>query len=134
MGKAETRALQAGRPLSPHLQVWRWHVTMATSILHRMTGAALYAGAIGLAAWLIAGAIGAEAFGYAELALTSIFGRVVLFGMLFALSFHTVNGIRHLTWDAGAGLRVKQANASGWLAIIVSFIVPVVIFALAPLI
>ena len=107
---------------------------MATSILHRMTGAALYAGAFGLAAWLIAGALGAEAFGYAELLVRSIFGRVVVFGMLFALTYHTLNGIRHLTWDAGSSLTVKKANASGWFVIIVSFIVPVVIFAIAPLI
>lgn len=134
MGKAETRRLQAGRPLSPHLQVWRWHITMATSILNRMTGVALYAGAIGLAAWLIAGAVGPGAFGYAELLITSIFGRVVLFSLLFSLSFHTLNGIRHLTWDSGAGLTVKAANASGWLVLIVSFIVPIVIFAIAPLV
>lgn len=134
MSKAETRTLQKGRPLSPHLQVWRWHVTMATSILHRMTGVALYAGAVGLAAWLIAGAVSAEAFGYAELAIRSIPGQMVMFALLFSLTYHTMNGIRHLTWDAGKGLDVKSANASGWLAIIVSFIVPVILFVVAALV
>lgn len=134
MGQAETRRLQHGRPLSPHLQVWRWHVTMLTSILHRMTGGALYGAAVGLAAWLLLGAFAPEAFGFADFLLRSIPGQAVLFLVLLALIFHFVNGLRHLSWDAGKGLNVRAANASGWLVIVVSILISAAIFAAALLV
>jgi succinate dehydrogenase / fumarate reductase cytochrome b subunit len=134
MGQAETRRLQQGRPLSPHLQVWRWHVTMLTSILHRASGGALYAGAAGLAAWLLLGAFAPAVFESVDLILRSIPGQVVLFLLLLALVYHFVNGLRHLTWDAGAGLNVRAANASGWLALIVSILAAAAIFAAALLV
>jgi len=133
MGQAETRDLQAGRPLSPHLQVWRWHVTMATSILNRATGVALYVGAVGLAVWLFALAAGPQAFGTAQGLLATIPGQLVLFGITFSLVYHLVNGIRHLVWDAGFGLTPGAANVSSWFVLIVSFLAPVAIFALAAL-
>ncbi len=128
-----TPKLRREAPLSPHLQVWRWHVTMAGSILHRATGVALYVGAIGLVVWLAAGALGAASFGDIELALNSIFGQIVLFGVLFSLVYHFVNGLRHLVWDAGAGVNPRFANLTGWLSLIIAFIAPVVIFALSAL-
>lgn len=120
-------------PLSPHLQIWRWHVTMAGSILHRATGVALYAGAIGLALWLAAGAYGATSFGLVELALNSLPGQIALFALLFSLVYHFVNGLRHLIWDAGAGINPRFANFSGWLALIIAFVVPIFVFALSAL-
>lgn len=133
MGQAETRDLQAGRPLSPHLQVWRWHVTMVTSILNRATGVALYVGAVGLAAWLFALAAGPQAFGTVQGLLATIPGQLVLFGITFSLVYHLVNGIRHLVWDAGVGLTPGAANVSSWFVLIVSFLAPVAIFGLAAL-
>lgn len=120
-------------PLSPHLQIWRWHVTMAGSILHRMTGVALYFGAIGLALWLVAGASGAAIYGYVELALNSLFGQMAVFAMLFALIFHFCNGLRHLVWDAGAGVNPRFANLTGWLSLIITCVASVGIFALSAL-
>jgi succinate dehydrogenase / fumarate reductase, cytochrome b subunit len=100
------------RPLSPHLQVWRWHITMWTSILHRMTGVALYAGALILAGWAIALAAGPEVYGAYKAILGSPLGKLVMFGLTLLLFYHLANGIRHLVWDAGHGLDVKSANAS----------------------
>ena len=98
--------------MSPHLQVWRWHITMATSILHRATGVALYVGALIAAGWAIALAKGPEAYGQYKGLLGSPLGKVVMFGLTVSFFYHLANGIRHLVWDAGHGLDVKSANFS----------------------
>lgn len=103
------------RPLSPHLQVWRWHITMATSIAHRVTGVGLYLGALIAAGWAISLASGPEAYGAYKALMGSFLGKVVLFGMTLSLFYHLANGIRHLVWDAGHGLDIKSANASAAL-------------------
>jgi succinate dehydrogenase / fumarate reductase, cytochrome b subunit len=100
------------RPMSPHLQVWRWHITMWASILNRATGMALYVGALLLAVWAIALAAGPDVY-YAYMSLlASPLGRLVLFGLTVSLFFHLANGVRHLVWDAGRGFQVKTANAA----------------------
>lgn len=110
------------RPLSPHLQVYRWTVTMASSILHRATGAALGAGTLLLAWWLLAAATGPDAFEVVRDFMAGIFGRLILFGFTWALMFHLLNGIRHLAWDAGKGFELKTATTTGWLAVIGSVV------------
>jgi succinate dehydrogenase / fumarate reductase, cytochrome b subunit len=117
---------QVKRPLSPHLQVYRWTVTMATSILHRASGVALGAGALWLAWWLIAAATGYEAFECVQGFSTSPIGMILLFGVTLALMFHLLNGIRHLVWDLGHGFEVKTATTSGWTVIILALVLTVV--------
>lgn len=110
------------RPLSPHLQVYRWQVTMLLSILHRVTGFGLGVGALLVTWWLMAAAMGEQSFldfhGFAS----SLVGKLFLFGWVWAFVFHFLNGIRHLVWDAGRGFAVKTAALSGWLVLIASFI------------
>lgn len=121
----------ADRPLSPHMSVWRWHVTMATSILHRATGVALYVGALIIAGWAVALASGQEAFdGYRAL-LASPLGLLVLFGLTFSLFYHLANGVRHLFWDAGKGFEPKTADMTGWAAIAFAVVSTVLIWAIA---
>lgn len=93
----------AARPLSPHLQIYRWSWTMAMSIAHRVTGSALYAGTVLIAAWLIAAASGPAAYETAQAVAGSILGRLVLFGYSFVLLHHMVGGLRHFVWDTGRG-------------------------------
>ncbi|HEX3701247.1 MAG TPA: succinate dehydrogenase, cytochrome b556 subunit [Phenylobacterium sp.] len=100
------------RPLSPHLSVWRWHITMATSILHRATGVALYAGALIGAAWAIALARGPESYATFKEVMGSPVGKVVMFGLTLSFFYHLANGVRHLVWDTGKGLEVRTANAT----------------------
>ena len=109
---SETVKTPRERPLSPHLQVWRWHITMATSILHRATGVALYVGALIGAAWAISLAQGPDAYATFKHLLGSPLGKVMMFGLTVSFFYHLANGIRHLTWDAGRGLNVKTANAT----------------------
>jgi succinate dehydrogenase / fumarate reductase cytochrome b subunit len=116
---------QVKRPVSPHLQVYRWTITMAGSILHRATGVALGAGALWLAWWLIAAATSYEAFACVQAFSSSIVGMILLFGVTLALMFHLLNGIRHLVWDLGYGFEVATATRTGWAVTIGSVVLAV---------
>ncbi len=119
------------RPLSPHTTIWRWHVTMAASILNRAAGVALYAGLLILAGWALALASGPSAYdAYAGL-LASPLGRVVLFGVTVALFFHMANGVRHFAWDLGKGFTPKTADATAWGAFLFAAIAAAGLWLLA---
>ncbi|MCP4329523.1 MAG: succinate dehydrogenase, cytochrome b556 subunit [Alphaproteobacteria bacterium] len=105
------------RPLSPHLQVYRWQITMALSILHRLTGVALAVGTFILVWWLLAAAAGPGPFETAQAVIGSWIGRLMLFGWSLALFYHLCNGIRHLAWDAGLGFEIKTMTATGWIVV-----------------
>ncbi|CAM5775622.1 succinate dehydrogenase membrane anchor subunit [Labrys miyagiensis] len=96
--------LSADRPLSPHIQIYRWPITMTMSILHRVTGGALYVGTLLLAWWLLSAAAGAQAFAWMQWFIGSPLGLLVLFGYTWALMHHMLGGIRHFIWDLGHGL------------------------------
>lgn len=110
----------SNRPLSPHLQVYRPQLTSVLSITHRATGVALALGLLLLAYWLLALAGGPESYAVARELLGSWLGKIILFGFSFALFYHLCNGVRHLFWDAGLGLELKSAYASGWAVVAVS--------------
>ncbi|WP_372708442.1 succinate dehydrogenase, cytochrome b556 subunit [Brevundimonas sp.] len=110
------------RPLSPHLQIWRWHVTMAASILNRMTGSALSVGAVLIALWLLALAFGPDSYATFTGWMGSPLGLLVWFGLTLALFLHLAGGIRHLIWDAGAGLSLKTADALSWASMILGVV------------
>jgi len=110
------------RPLSPHLQVYRWPVTMATSITHRATGVANYAGAALLTWFLVALASGPEAYATFRTAAASPIGILVLVGYTWSMIFHLLNGVRHLRWDAGYALENDQAERSGLIVFVLSVV------------
>jgi succinate dehydrogenase / fumarate reductase cytochrome b subunit len=128
--KAQPRGPQ-DRPMSPHMQVWRWHVTMATSILHRGTGMALYVGVLVLAGWVIALASGPGAFDTYRALLGSPLGLLVLFGLTVAFLYHLANGVRHLFWDSGKGFEPKTADMTGWAVIVFGVVAAVLIWIIA---
>jgi succinate dehydrogenase / fumarate reductase cytochrome b subunit len=111
-----------GRPLSPHLSIYSWPITMTTSILHRATGLGLSVGFIVLAAWLLDAAVGAEAYSAMVSYLDTTVGRVLLVGWSFAFFFHLANGVRHFVWDVGRGFEIRQANASAWFVMILAVV------------
>lgn len=119
------------RPLSPHLQIYRWPVTMATSILHRATGIGLAAGTLLLAWWLVAAAAGPDYYALVQTVLGSILGRLVLLGFTWALFYHLLSGIRHLIWDTGRGYSIPVANRASWLVIGGSVVLTVLAWILA---
>ena len=121
------------RPLSPHLQIYRWSWTMAMSVAHRATGAALYGGTLLVALWLIAAASGPGAYDTAQAIAGSVLGRLVLFGYTFVLLHHMVGGLRHFIWDMGHGYdpqtRMNLAKFSGLVSGILTLLVWIVAYA-----
>lgn len=98
------------RPMSPHLQIWRWHITMAGSILHRASGIASVAGAVAVAAWLVCLALGPDTYAVFLTCAKSPLGLLVWFGLSLAGFVHLTGGIRHMIWDLGGALQPKTAG------------------------
>lgn len=119
------------RPLSPHLQIYRFQWTMAFSIFHRATGVALAAGTLMLVWWLFALADGPAAFAVIQDFLASWLGRLLLFGWTWSLIYHLLTGLRHLVWDTGAGLGLPAAKISGYLAAVGSVVFTILVWAAA---
>ena len=114
------------RPLSPHLQIYRWTITMAMSIFHRATGIANYAGMVLLVAWLGAAASGQEALNVVNGIYGSWFGQLVLFGFTWSLIHHMLGGIRHFIWDFIIGMEPGQREALAWANLIASIVLTLV--------
>lgn len=102
------------QPLSPHLGIYRWQLTMSLSILHRATGIALAVGAILLVSWIGSASDGPGSFVKMQWFLASPVGLILMFGWTVALFYHLCNGIRHLMWDTGRGLDLKSVYATGY--------------------
>jgi succinate dehydrogenase / fumarate reductase cytochrome b subunit len=122
------------RPLSPHLQVWKFHPTMLSSILHRASGVVNYVGAVLVAIWLIALASGEAAYtGLMDFlnGPIKILVVIALIGFTLSLIYHMLNGIRHLVWDMGKGFDPAGSNQRSVLIMIASIVLTAVIWLLA---
>jgi succinate dehydrogenase / fumarate reductase cytochrome b subunit len=122
---------QAQRPLSPHLQIYKWQLTSVLSITHRGTGLALAVGTIFLVWWLFAAAFSPSWFDLAEAFWYSWFGRLLLLGWTFSFFFHLCNGIRHLCWDSGWGFDLKTAYLTGWIVVASSMFLTLIAWGVA---
>ncbi len=98
------------RPLSPHLEIYKPAMTMVMSIVHRVTGTALYFGTVLVAAWLVSAATSASAFETVHGFMGSWFGRIILLGYTWALLHHLLGGIRHFIWDTGRGYGAEERS------------------------
>jgi succinate dehydrogenase / fumarate reductase, cytochrome b subunit len=116
------------RPLSPHLQVYRPLINMVMSIVHRITGVALYFGTILLTWWLTAAAIGPDYFNYVSAIFGSLPGRIVLFGYTWALMHHMLGGLRHFVWDTGRGFDLATIDRMSWGTLIGSVLLTAAIW------
>ena len=117
------------RPLSPHMQVYRWQVQMVTSILHRATGIALAVGTLLVICGLLDLAAGEDSFNHFKSMIGSPLGIVLMIGWSWALFYHLCNGIRHLIQDAGAGYAIAQFVRSSWLSVIGSIVLTLLVWA-----
>ncbi|ARN85198.1 succinate dehydrogenase, cytochrome b556 subunit [Candidatus Nucleicultrix amoebiphila] len=108
------------RPLSPHLQIYRWQLTSVLSITHRATGLFLSLGILVYLAWLIA-LLNSESYDTFQMFFQTIPGRLLMFGWVFSFFYHLANGIRHLFWDAGYGFELRTTYISGWVVVGVAF-------------
>lgn len=121
----------APRPLSPHLQIYRWSWTMAMSVAHRVTGSALYVGIALFAAWLVALASGPRAFNAFQWFFGSPIGLLILFGYTWVLIHHMLGGVRHLVWDFGHGMEPEQRINMARFTLIGSIALTVLIWIVA---
>lgn len=119
------------RPLSPHLQVYRPQLTSMLSVLHRGTGVFLSFGSVAIVLWLFALASGPAAYSHYQSVVAHPLSQLVLFGWCFSMCYHLCNGIRHLFWDIGAGLDIKDVYRSGTVVLIVACLMTAVITYLA---
>jgi succinate dehydrogenase / fumarate reductase cytochrome b subunit len=108
------------RPVSPNIQNYRPQLTSVLSILNRLTGLLLSAGAFMLVVWLVAGAAGPQAYAAVQGAIGSWIGRIILFGATFAFFFHLCGGIRHLVWDTVHGFELRSIYISGWAVVAIA--------------
>lgn len=122
MAEATPEQRARSRPLSPHLQIYRPQVNMVMSVLHRITGAAMYFGSLLLAWWLFAAATGPEYFAYANDLFGTWVGKAVIVGYSWALIHHMLGGLRHFVWDTGSGLDIRSVDILSWGTIVLSLL------------
>jgi succinate dehydrogenase / fumarate reductase cytochrome b subunit len=125
------RPLASTRPLSPHMTIYRWPVTMMTSITHRVTGVGLAVGAVILAWWLVSISNGPEGWQNFHAVSDTPLGLLVLFGLTWSLVYHFLNGIRHLAWDLGYGFDKRVAERNSVIIFALSVLGALAFFAAA---
>ena len=118
-------------PLSPHLQIYRWHISSLLSITHRISGIINLLGLILIFFWLIVLSLGESNYQLFLLIINSFIGKFILIGFTWSMCFHILSGIRHLAWDLGYGYEIKTANVSGIIVIIFSLILTIIFWLLA---
>jgi succinate dehydrogenase / fumarate reductase cytochrome b subunit len=114
MGEASSEQVARARPLSPHLQIYRPQINMVMSVFHRLTGCALYFGALLIAWWLIAAATGPDYFAFVNGLFATWVGMIVIIGYTWALIHHMLGGLRHFLWDTGTGLDIASVDLLSW--------------------
>ncbi len=118
-------------PISPHLQIYRWHISSLLSITHRIAGVVNLLALILMFFWLLTFSLGESNYELFLLAINSFFGKFILIGFTWSMSFHIFSGIRHLAWDMGYGFEIKTANISGILVILSSLVTTIIFWLLA---
>ena len=118
-------------PLSPHLQIYRWHISSLLSIIHRISGVINLLALILIFFWLMVLSFGESNYELFLLIINSFFGKFILIGFTWSMSFHLLSGIRHLAWDLGYGFEIKTANISGIIVIISSLVLTIIFWLFA---
>ncbi len=128
MAVTSGRSVRPQRPLSPHLQIYAPLINMVMSIVHRITGAALYFGSLLLAWWLVAAATGPDSYNYFLSWCDTWLGKLVLLGYTWALLHHMMGGIRHFIWDSGYGYDLKTVDILSWGSLAASLVLTAIVW------
>ena len=129
MAETPQRPVAHARPLSPHLTIYRWPVTMMTSITHRITGVGLSLGAVILAWWLVCISNGPEGWQSFHAIWDTPLGLLLLFGLTWSLVYHFLSGVRHLAWYLGYGFDKREAERNSVIIFALSILGALAIFA-----
>ena len=117
-------------PLSPHIQIYDWHISSLVSICHRITGIINIIIITFICLWLTFLLLGSSNYELIQKFLLTYFGKFIIIGTIWSFSFQILSEIRHLFWDMGLGFELKTANITGLLVIFGSFIATIAIFIL----
>tara|TARA_B100001123_G_C14424987_1_gene676249 strand:+ start:37 stop:423 length:387 start_codon:yes stop_codon:yes gene_type:complete len=118
-------------PLSPHLQIYRWHISSLLSITHRVSGVINLIALILIFFWLLFLSFGESNYELFLLIINNFFGKFILIGFTWSMCFHILSGIRHLAWDMGYGFEIKTANISGVIVIFTSLVMTIIFWLFA---
>ena len=118
-------------PLSPHLQIYKWHISSLLSITHRIAGIINLLALILIFFWLVFLSLGESNYELFLISINSFFGKFILIGFTWSMIFHLLSGIRHLVWDFGYGFEIKTANFSGVVVIIFSLVLTIIFWLFA---
>ena len=119
------------KPISPHIQIYKWHISSLVSISHRITGIINILAITLMCIWFALILLGESNYEIIKIFLQTIVGKFILIGLTWSMSFHILSGIRHLAWDLGYGFEIKTANISGLIVIVSSLILTVIIWLFA---
>jgi len=117
-------------PLSPHLQIYRWHLSMILSITHRIIGVVNSVAIILICLWSISLLLGEENYEIIKILFQSFFGKFLIISLSWSFSFHILSEIRHLIWDLGYGFDLKISKITGVVTIIGSLVSTILIYSL----
>ena len=118
-------------PTSPHIQIYRWHISSLLSITHRIVGVINLLSLILIFLWILTFNLGESNYELFLLAINSFFGKFILIGFTWSMCFYIFSGIRHLFWDMGYGFELKTAKISGITVILFSLIATIIFWLLA---
>ncbi len=117
-------------PLSPHIQIYSWHISSIVSITHRITGIINMIAMTLICFWLSFLLLGEVSYNFLQNILNTFFGKFIIISIVWSFSFQILSEIRHLFWDIGIGFELKTSNITGLIVIFGSFVLTVIIFIL----
>tara|TARA_B100000959_G_scaffold101370_1_gene107011 strand:+ start:252 stop:629 length:378 start_codon:yes stop_codon:yes gene_type:complete len=115
-------------PLSPHIQIYSWHISSLISISHRITGVINIIALTFISIWISSMLLGATSYELTKNILNSFIGKFIIIGIIWSFSFQILSEIRHLFWDLGYGFELKISKITGLMVIFGSFILTVLIY------
>ena len=122
--------MQNNNPLSPHLQVYKWQISSLLSITHRIVGVINFFAITLICFWSVSLLLGQTSYQFIQTFLNSIFGKFLVISLCWTFSFHILNEVRHLFWDAGYGFDLKIAKITGVITLFGSFVLTILFYIL----
>ena len=123
-------SMENKNPLSPHLQIYKWQISSLLSITHRIVGVINFFVIVFICFWAIMVVFGENSYSILNNILDTSFGKFLIISLCWTFSFHILNELRHLLWDAGYGFDLKTSKISGVIAFIGSFILTILFYIL----